>query len=210
MKRKSYVTALMAAGLLMLALFSTLAGTTTIAARVRATILAVTPVDPKMSFDSAPQDKQFIWVDPFEEKEYYNYRRVYGGFLNNETTMDICRSRPYRNSPNVWAIGKFYKGRCLVPWQGKELVSVGDSVLMSYVGHHYAWKAVHGLSRAEIENVAVEVGWDGVSNTNLYVCRERMSDGVHPGKYASSNGLCYVSWGGKEYSSSDDFEVLTP
>jgi hypothetical protein len=58
------------------------------------------------------------------------------------------------------------------PSQGKELISVGSSVVMTYEGLRYEWKAVHSLSRAEIENDAVKVGLDGVSKTNLYVCRK--------------------------------------
>jgi hypothetical protein len=211
LKRKAYVTTSMAAGLLMLALFPTLGETTTIAARVRATILAVRPVDSTKTFDPTPQANAttFVWADLAEEEQYFGYQRVNGGFLNNGTPLYICRSRPSRNAANVWAIGKLYKTRCQVPWQGRELTSLGDPVLLTN-NSKYQWKAAHSLSRAEIENGAVKVGWDGVSNTNLYVCRKRMSDGVHPGKYASSNGLCYVSWGGKEYYSSDDFEVLFP
>jgi len=60
--------------------------------------------------------------------------------------------------PNVWAIRKFYKNRCVVPWQGKELISAGSSVVMTYEGLHNAWKALHSLSRAEIENDAVRSG----------------------------------------------------
>ena len=103
------------------------------------------------------------------------------------------------------------------PWQilqstlsdaghGKEL-SDGQKIDIFMTKGSSTWRAVHDLSRAQIEGGAVFAS-SGSGVGNEYICRRQMQDGTHPGKYALGNSNCYISWGGKEYHFTDGFDIL--
>jgi len=76
----------------------------------------------------------------------------------------------------------------------------------------YQWLKMPDPSRVHIKSDAVKGGVDvgNQKNPPLYICRKKMSDGVHPGKYSYSNNLCYISWSDKERYYNDGFEILLP
>jgi hypothetical protein len=146
----------------------------------------------------------FIWVPLGQEAQHAGYSRVVGGKLNDGTPLPVCRS-----IVNTYKVpGKYYNRMCLTPWHGKEIQNGQNiEVFMSKTG--YKWKAVHDLSRAQIEGGAVFAS-PGSGEGKEFICRRVMQDGTHPGKYALGNGNCYISWGAKEYHFADGFDLLFP
>jgi len=145
----------------------------------------------------------FLWVNYGEEQDYAGYKRVLGGTHADGSRMYICRAK----RTNGMHPGKLYKNRCMVPWNGQENVFPSNyQVLLTNTG--YQWPDSFNLSPAQIEESAITGG-----NNNkeaLYICRKQLKDGLHPGKYLISSGLCYVAWGGKETTWTNGFQILTP
>lgn len=189
-------------------LFSAEVGRATIVSRFGEAVPVVIPADSSMFPDPAPQNKPFIWVSADEENQFPGYKRVIGGSHTDGTTLYICRAT-WLKIP-----GKLYKDLCQVPWAGKEQVwgatDAHGQVQVFLTNSQYHWKAAHDLSHAQIQNGAVSAGWDPVAKSDLYFCRMRLKDGLHPGKYLIARGLCYVSWGGGEQYWPDGFDVLFP
>ncbi len=69
----------------------------------------------------------------------------------------------------------------------------------------YAWVdgPTHLQKDSQLAN-GVFVGQEGANR--LFVCRVKMSDGVHPGKFF--NGMCNVGWGGVEKVHTSGYELL--
>jgi len=149
-----------------------------------------------------PAQAYFMWVPGADVDKHRGYSKVIGGQLDDGTPLPICRSLV----GGYPVPGKYYNRNCIVPWNGKEVLnSRSYDFLISRIS--LEWKPVHNLSRAQIENAVVAA--DGQANTGRqFFCRMRMKDGIHPGKYAIGNGLCYIPWGGKEYSFTDGFDIL--
>jgi hypothetical protein len=144
----------------------------------------------------------FIWVPAGQEGQHPGYQRVIGGKLNDGTPLPVCRA-----VVNQFQVpGKYYNRQCMTPWHGKEL-SNGQNIDIFMVKGSSTWKAVHDVSRSQIESGAVFAS-SGSGSGNEYICRRQMQDGTHPGKYAFGNGNCYISWGGKEYHFTDGFDIL--
>ena len=151
------------------------------------------------AFQGAP----FIWVESAEIRDYPGYRLVEGGKHSDGTMMYICRVGG--TTP-----GKLYKNLCHYPMAGGETVVGIYQVLLT--NRAYQWLKVRDLSRAQIKSEAVKGGVDEGNQKRppLYLCRKKMSDGVHPGKYSFSNNLCYIAWGDKERYYNDGYEILFP
>jgi hypothetical protein len=160
--------------------------------------------DSSMPLSPTPQNASFIWVEKTDIGDYPGYMLVEGGKHNDGTMMYLCRIGG--TTP-----GKLYKNLCHYPYGGGEtIVGTKFQVLMTNVA--YRWLAVHDLSPAQIKSEAVKGGVDEGSRKTppLYLCRKKMNDGVHPGKYSYSKGLCYIPWGNREHFYSDGFEILFP
>jgi len=155
-----------------------------------------------VSIRTSAQSDAFIWVPAGQEGQHPGYRRVVGGKLNDGTPLPVCRA-----VINGFQVpGKYYNRLCLMPWHGKEL-SDGQKIDIFMTKGSSTWRAVHDLSRAQIEGGAVFAS-SGSGVGNEYICRRQMQDGTHPGKYALGNANCYISWGGKEYHFTDGFDIL--
>ena len=156
-------------------------------------------VSPTPNFQGAP----FIWVESAEAGSYPGYRLVEGGMHTDGTMMYICRVGG--TTP-----GKLYKNLCHYPMAGGETVVGKYQVLLT--NSAYQWLKARNVTRAQIKNEAVKGGVDEGNQKNppLYICRKRMNDGVHPGKYSYSNNLCYIAWGDKERYFNDGFDILFP
>jgi hypothetical protein len=105
----------------------------------------------------------------------------------------VCRGY-YKDGTHY---GKEAGGRCLIGWGGSEVALSNYEVLSARLAH---WAAA-GPDR--LPDGAV--GGDKAGGWDLYVCRGRYRDGVHPGKYL--DGRCYIGWGGQEIKL-QNFEVL--
>lgn len=147
-----------------------------------------------------PQNAPFVWTLANEEKDYPGYKRVEGGKLKDGTRLDICRAG--------YIPGKVYQNLCLYPYAGAEGTFRYGYYEVLLTNAQYEWKSADDVSRAEIKGGAVKGGTDKDGADTLYICRKKMSDGVHPGKYSYKNRLCYIPWGGKEYFYRTNFEIL--
>ena len=152
---------------------------------------------------SPVQDAPFIWVYPNDEKDYPAYQRVEGGQHQDGTMMYICQLRNYHGTIQP---GKLYKRSCYYSYGGLEKSYPVYQVLLTNSG--YQWKDSAKVPRAQIEEGRVVKGGLDQGSDPIYVCRKQMSDGLHPGKYSYNNNLCYIPWGGKEYSYKEGFEFL--
>lgn len=165
--------------------------------------LQANPVADSATAGSMRAAEPFIWVNYGQEQDYTGYKRVQGGDHADGNKMYICRAR----RSNGVHPGKMYKNKCLVPWNGQENAFTGSfQVLLSNTG--YQWADHFNLSPAQIKASAISGGRN--YKEALYICRKQMKDGLHPGKYLLSSGLCYVSWGGKETTWTNGFQILTP
>ena len=176
---------------------------------MRASVLAVNGVEvnsPSVERDFStflsptPQNASFVWALPNEERDYPGYRRVEGGALDDGTKLTICRAQTIP--------GKVYKGLCLYPYAGAEGTYRLGYYEVLLTNAQYQWKKMDDVSRADIKAGAIKGGSDRDGADTLYICRKKMSDGVHPGKYSWKNRLCYIPWGGKEYFYRTSFEIL--
>ena len=147
-----------------------------------------------------PQNVPFVWVLPNEEGDYPGYRRVEGGKLDDGTRMDICRAQTIP--------GKIYNNLCLYPYAGAEGTYRYGYYQVLLTNAQYTWKSADNVTRAEIKSGAVKGGSDRDGADTLYICRKKMDDGLHPGKYSYKNRLCYIPWGGKEYFYRTNFQIL--
>ncbi|MFZ5584444.1 MAG: DM9 repeat-containing protein [Thermodesulfobacteriota bacterium] len=94
-------------------------------------------------------------------------------------------------------IGELRQGRCQIGWGGAELGAAPYEVL---AGGGLAWVAA-----GEGEPPAGAVGGGMVREGELFVCRARMPDGLHIGKYW--RGRCNVGYRGRE-ELAREFEIL--
>jgi hypothetical protein len=156
--------------------------------------------DSSMSLSLPLQNAPFVWALPNEETDYPGYRRVEGGKLDDGTRLGICRAG--------YIPGKIFNNQCLYPYGGAEGIFRLGYYQVLLTNAQYQWKAMDDISRAEIKSGAVKGGSDKDGTDILYLCRKKMSDGVHPGKYSYKNRLCYIPWGGKEYFYRTNFEIL--
>lgn len=156
--------------------------------------------------DAAGQNKTYIWVRASEAGQYPGYRTVIGGRLDKGgVELPVCRGLV-----NGFLVpGKLYGASCLIPWNGKEL-NIMQNVDVFMTNRSWSWRQVFGLSKAQIQQGAVATGTGQRSTGHEYVCRWRFPNGVHNGKYALGNGICYVAYGGKEHAKSDGFEIMFP
>lgn len=121
-----------------------------------------------------PQNAPFVWTLANEEKDYPGYKRVEGGKLKDGTRLDICRAG--------YIPGKVYQNLCLYPYAGAEGTFRYGYYEVLLTNAQYEWKSADDVSRAEIKSGAVKGGTDKDGADTLYICRKKMSDGVHPGK----------------------------
>ena len=181
-----------------LAMLSTEMRTSVVMAQAKRLGLITAETDPSITPDPTLQNAPFIWVSPDEERDYPGYRRVVGGKHQDGTTMYFCKSN--------FVPGKLYKNECHYPYGGYEHVDTKIyRVLLT--NKEYQWVAANAVSRDEIKEGAVKGGVD-YGNDTIYLCRMKMSDGMHPGKYSYKNNRCYIPWGNKEYSYPAGFELL--
>lgn len=152
---------------------------------------------------SSAQGTAFIWLRYKADVMPAGYTKVTGGLLKDGTVLYVCRGA----LGPVLVPGKFYNNQCVVPYNGKEYPQTTSIDLLA-TNTKIHWKQVHDLSKAQIRSNGVYAAPGQVPLGNQYICRKKMSDGIHPGKYAIGNGFCYVSWAGKETYSGDDFEIL--
>lgn len=156
--------------------------------------------DSSASLNPTPQNAPFVWTLANEEKDYPGYKRVEGGKLNDGTRLDICRAG--------YIPGKVYNNLCLYPYAGAESTFRYGYYEVLLTNAQYEWKSADDVTRAEIKSGAVKGGTDKDGADTLYICRKKMGDGVHPGKYSYKNRLCYIPWGGKEYFYRSNFAIL--
>jgi hypothetical protein len=183
---------------LILILLSTEMRTSVVMAQAKGPGLLAAKTGSSGSLNPTLQDAPFIWVSPGEERDYPAYRRVVGGKHQDGTTMYFCKFN--------FVPAKLYKNECHYSYGGYERVDTKIyRVLLT--NKEYQWVAVDAVSRDEIKQGAVKGGVDQ-GNDTIYLCRMKMSDGVHPGKYSYKNNRCYIPWGNKEYSYPAGFELL--
>ena len=151
----------------------------TIAAAVFALFFAVT-----FSSVSRAQGATFIWLRYKADVTPAGYTKVTGGLLKDGTVLYVCRA-PFEG---IVVPGKFYKNMCLIPYYGKEFQLTQNIDLLA-TNTTPRWKQVHDLSKAQIRSNGVYAAPGQVPTGNQYICRKKMSDGIHPGKYAIGNGL---------------------
>lgn len=94
-------------------------------------------------------------------------------------------------------LGELREGRCFIGWGGREL---GVAPYELLAGGGLVW-----APSQEGELPAGAVGGGMVREGELFVCRARMADGLHLGKYW--RGRCNVGFGGRE-ELVKEFEVL--
>ena len=198
--RKTTSVAISMSVALILALFSAEIRRSVVAVRAVEVSLLHVETDSSTSLTPTPQNASFVWALPNEESDYPGYRRVEGGTLDDGTKLSICRAG--------YTPGKVYKDLCLYPYAGAENTFRLGYYEVLLTNAHYEWKATDDVSRAEIKSGAVKGGSDKDGADTLYICRKKMNDGVHPGKYSYKNRLCYIAWGGKEYPYRGSFEIL--
>ena len=156
--------------------------------------------NPLVSLEPPPQHLPFLWVTPSEEKRYPTYKRVEGGKHNDGTMMYICR---FMSIP-----GKLYKDGCHFSDGGWEYVRDRAYELLINDGG-YVWTAVDNVSRSEIKKRAFVGGENSQDQSDtIFICRKKMQDGVHAGKYSYKNNYCYIPWGTREYHYSKGYDIL--
>ncbi len=185
---------------LVLGLFSAEIRTSVVAVKAVEVSLLDVETESSTAFIPTPQNASFVWALPNEEGDYPGYRRVEGGTLNDGTKLSICRAG--------YTPGKVYKDLCLYPYAGGESTFRLGYYEVLLTNAQYEWKAMDDVSRTEIKSGAVKGGSDKDGADTLYICRKKMTDGLHPGKYSYKNRLCYIPWGGKEYPYRGSFEIL--
>ncbi len=152
--------------------------------------------------------EQPTWVSYGDESSYPKYQRVFGGDHKDGTKMYICRSK-FSDEQHP---GKLYQNQCYVSWNGKEhVISNNFQVLLTKDPATLDWKPLSSLSHDNITSLAViggAVNYGASTSRTLYICRVKLRDGVHPGKYMLRNGICYVPWGGNEQTYTSGFDVL--
>jgi hypothetical protein len=140
-----------------------------------------------------------------ESGQYPGYKRVIGGRLDKGLDLPVCRALVN----GFLTPGKYFGTSCLIPWGGKEL-AIDQNVDLFMTNRSWSWRQVHDLSKTQIQQGAVYAANGQASSGHQYICRWRFPNGVHSGKYAIGSGLCYVSYGGKEYTKADGFEIMFP
>lgn len=188
---------------LILAILSTAIRMSVMTAKAEESGALVAETDSSIALASTFQGAPFIWVESPEIGNYPGYRLVEGGKHSDGTMMYICRVGG--TTP-----GKLYKNLCHFPMAGGETVVGRYQVLLT--NRAYQWLKMRDISRVQIKSEAVKGGVDEGNQKRppLYICRKKMSDGVHPGKYSFSNNLCYIAWGDKERFYTDGFDILFP
>jgi uncharacterized protein DUF3421 len=167
-----------------------------------ATEMRTSEVTVKAETDSSmsPQHVPFLWLTPSDEKRYPTYKRVEGGMHADGTMMYVCR---FLSIP-----GKLYKDGCHYSDGGYEYVrNAAYEVLVNDGG--YVWTPVDNVSRSQIKKRAL-VGGENAQDASdtIYICRKKLKDGVHPGKYSYRNNYCYIPWGNKEIFYTKGYDIL--
>ena len=158
--------------------------------------------DSSVFLNPTPQNAHFIWVPVDSDQSRPGYKRVAGGVHDDGTTMYICRA--FGVTP-----GKLYDNSCHYSYAGQENVLPSKyEVLLTDVG--YEWRSFDEVKRSEIKRGAVVGGSDSNGKDTLYICRKKMSDGRHTGKYSYKNNLCYIPWGNQERFYEKGFQILFP
>ena len=190
--RKTATVAISICGAFILALVCT---------EMRTPVVTVKAEGPEVfAAGATPQNVPFVWALTNEEGDYPGYSRVEGGALDDGTKLFICRAG--------YTPGKVYKNLCLYPYAGGESTFRPGYYQVLLTNAQYQWKAEGDVTRTDIKSSAVKGGSDRDGQDTLYICRKKMDDGVHPGKYSWKNRLCYIPWGGKEYPFKGSFEIL--
>lgn len=195
--RKTAPVAISICGALLLALLWSVMRTPVVTAKAE----ELGPLtDSSVSLNPTPQHVPFLWITPSDEKRYPTYKRVEGGTHQDGTMMYICR---FMSIP-----GKLYTDGCHFSDGGYEYVrDRAYEVLVNDGG--YVWKAMNDTSRAEIKRRALVGGENSQdSSDTIYICRKKMKDGVHPGKYSYKNNYCYIPWGNKEIFYAKGYDIL--
>lgn len=107
--------------------------------------------------------------------------------------LNVCRVY-YRDGVHI---GELRQGRCFIGWGGTALGAAPYELL---AGGGFAW-----VPAREGELPAGAVGGGMVRDGELFVCRGRLADGLHIGKYW--RGRCNVGQAGRE-EALKEFEVL--
>jgi hypothetical protein len=180
-----------------------LGNTLTAGAELKAKLLPFS-LTPLIFPDPNAQYEEFVWVRMAEEEKYKSqgYTRIPAGILySNGSKLDICRVR----MSNGLHPGKIYKNQCLVPWGGKENIYNRYQILLVKAAT-IQWPNIQTVSAVQIQKDGIVGGRN--NKEPLYICRMKLNDGSHPGKFLVSTNLCYVAWGGKEITATNGFEVL--
>lgn len=173
-------------------------------AEMRTSAVTMKPdeTDSSVFFNPTPQNAHFIWVSVDGDQNRPGFKRVVGGAHDDGTTMYICRVSGF-------VPGKIYNNSCHYSAAGQEnVITSRYEVLLSDV--ETEWRSFDGLKRSEIKRDAVVSGTDPNTKDTLYMCRKKMSDGRHSGKYSYKNNLCYIPWGNQERFYSNGFSILFP
>ena len=116
-----------------------------------------------------------------------------------EEDLYVCRAQ-FKNGIHPGKVRLAFGG-CNISWGGKEYTIHDYQVLTG----SFRWLSAKG---GEIPAGALKAGKeDPPGREDLYVCRARFKNGVHPGKVRREFGGCNIGWGGTEQVISD-YEVL--
>lgn len=201
MRKTTYVIVTLGAALI-IALFSIVMDTSTVTAKEEGLGLLTTAEHSSVFFNLPPQNAHFIWISSDGDQSRPGYRRVIGGKHEDGTTMYICRV-------TGTVPGKLYNNSCHYSYVGQEYaVPARYEVLLTDVD--YQWRSFDEVRRTDIKKTAVVGGSDSNGKDTIYMCRKRMSDGTHPGKYSYRNNLCYIPWGNQEKYYAKGFQILFP
>lgn len=125
---------------------------------------------------------------------YFPENAVSGGREANGQELYVCRAK-MNGYLTPGKLNPAYK-KCYIPYGGKEHEFSKYEVLTG----NFNWVILKG----SVPSNAVIGGQDAASKETLYVCRGalKVSGGntILPGKYSPSNDVCFVPYGGKEYS----------
>ena len=200
--RKTSLVLLSTSAVLIFAVLRIELRTSVVQAKAETPALFAAETDSSVSLNPHPQNAHFIWVPAEGDQGRAGYQRVVGGKHRDGNSMYICRASGV-------APGKLYRNSCHYSAAGQEnVITLAYEVLLTDT--NYEWRSFYEISRAEIKKSAVVGGRDPNTNDTIYMCRRRMADGVHPGKYSYKNNLCYIPWGNVEKFYKKDFEILFP
>lgn len=123
-----------------------------------------------------------------------NPNKVVGGNESNGTPLYVCNAE-YNNGIHPGKTRDDWNG-CYIGWGGRAIFNTNYKLLDNKPNNYYWDKIPTNKVVGGREN-----------NQNLYICKGKYNQGVHPGKIGENWGNCNIAWGDKEIGTTD-FEYL--